>query len=233
MAQTYHHLYDMQVCPVQGWSLQWWTALSPISHRIGRPQCVGLRFFTVYGPRCRRDMAPFKFIDQIYRYVPHPCFLIHLPSAYIFLVLNVCVFEGTHMLTCVCVEQVRACFFWHPQGRDHGEYDCVGSSSVALCVPRGQPIQQFGDGSSQRDYTFVSDIVDGIVRVIDAQHLTGHEIFNLGHGEPVLLSEFIQVVSSPYGWKEKELQEFLLSLILLFFPFTTTTVHPLLLDHGC
>ena len=55
----------------------------------------GLRFFTVYGPRGRPDMAPFKFLDQIYR---------------------------------------------------------------------GQTIDQFGDGSTSRDYTYVEDIVDGIIR---------------------------------------------------------------------
>jgi len=72
MGYTFHHLYKIPV--------------------------TALRFFTVYGPHGRPDMAPFKFIDR---------------------------------------------------------------------VSRGVPIQQFGDGTSSRDYTFIDDIADGVIRAID------------------------------------------------------------------
>merc|ERR1712084_102547 len=104
LAYTYHHLYNLNVS--------------------------GLRFFTVYGPRGRPDMAPFKFIDR---------------------------------------------------------------------VSRGLEIQQFGDGSSSRDYTYISDIVDGIVRSIDHQHK--YEIFNLGKGDGTSLKEFIDLVQE-HVWKK-------------------------------
>jgi UDP-glucuronate 4-epimerase len=97
LAYTYHHLYQLNVS--------------------------GLRFFTVYGPRGRPDMAPFKFIDR---------------------------------------------------------------------VSRGVEIQQFGDGSSSRDYTYISDIVDGVVRAIDRPH--AYEVFNLGKGDGTSLKEFIDLV---------------------------------------
>lgn len=97
LAYTYHHLYKLNI--------------------------TGLRFFTVYGPRGRPDMAPFKFIDR---------------------------------------------------------------------VSRGVEIQQFGDGSSSRDYTYISDIVDGIVRSIDRPHK--YQIFNLGKGNGTSLKEFIDLV---------------------------------------
>mmetsp|Transcript_6618 Transcript_6618/g.10103 ORF Transcript_6618/g.10103 Transcript_6618/m.10103 type:complete len:398 (-) Transcript_6618:241-1434(-) len=97
LSYTYHHLYKLNV--------------------------TGLRFFTVYGPRGRPDMAPFKFIDR---------------------------------------------------------------------VSRGVEIQQFGDGSSSRDYTYIDDIVDGIVRSIDRPHK--YEIFNLGKGSGTSLKEFIDLV---------------------------------------
>lgn len=102
MAFTYHHLYGMNV--------------------------AGLRFFTVYGPRGRPDMAPFKFIDR---------------------------------------------------------------------VSRGVAIQQFGDGSSCRDYTYIDDIVDGVVRALDRP--LGYQIYNLGNGEPVMLSKFINLVEQNVG----------------------------------
>jgi UDP-glucuronate 4-epimerase len=104
LAYTYHHLYDLNT--------------------------TGLRFFTVYGPRGRPDMAPFKFIDR---------------------------------------------------------------------VSRGVEIQQFGDGSSSRDYTYISDIVDGVVRAIDRQHK--YEVFNLGKGSGTSLKDFIDLVQKHTGKK--------------------------------
>ena len=97
VAHAYQNLYDLQV------------------------SC--LRFFTVYGPRGRPDMAPFKFMDRI---------------------------------------------------------------------SRGLPIQQFGDGKSTRDYTFVSDIVQGIECAIKHPH--AYEVFNLGSSRPVELSRFIRIL---------------------------------------
>eukprot|EP00429_Kryptoperidinium_foliaceum_P004118 CAMPEP_0176008568 /NCGR_PEP_ID=MMETSP0120_2-20121206/3810_1 /TAXON_ID=160619 /ORGANISM="Kryptoperidinium foliaceum, Strain CCMP 1326" /LENGTH=396 /DNA_ID=CAMNT_0017341353 /DNA_START=52 /DNA_END=1242 /DNA_ORIENTATION=+ len=102
MAYTYHHLYNLNV--------------------------TGLRFFTVYGPRGRPDMAPFKFIDR---------------------------------------------------------------------VSRGVQIQQFGDGTSSRDYTYISDIVDGVVRSIDRPY--PYQIFNLGKGSGTSLKEFIDLVQKHTG----------------------------------
>jgi UDP-glucuronate 4-epimerase len=102
LAYTYHHLYKLNIS--------------------------ALRFFTVYGPRGRPDMAPFKFIDR---------------------------------------------------------------------VSRGVEIQQFGDGSSSRDYTYISDIVDGVVRAIDRPHK--YQIFNLGKGSGTSLKEFIDLVQKHTG----------------------------------
>ncbi|CAN0106375.1 unnamed protein product [Laminaria digitata] len=106
MAHTYSHLYGLNV--------------------------AGLRFFTVYGPRGRPDMAPYKFIDL------------------------------------VC---------------------------------RGQEIMQFGDGSTSRDYTYISDIVDGVIRSLDRPN--GYQIYNLGNGSPVSLSSFIKLVEESVGTPAK------------------------------
>jgi UDP-glucuronate 4-epimerase len=104
LAYTYHHLYNLNIS--------------------------ALRFFTVYGPRGRPDMAPFKFIDRI---------------------------------------------------------------------SRGMEIQQFGNGSSSRDYTFISDIVDGVVRAIDRPHK--YEVFNLGKGSGTSLKDFLNLVQKHVGKK--------------------------------
>mmetsp|Transcript_33354 Transcript_33354/g.31823 ORF Transcript_33354/g.31823 Transcript_33354/m.31823 type:complete len:418 (+) Transcript_33354:192-1445(+) len=104
LAYTFHHLYGMN--------------------------CTGLRFFTVYGPRGRPDMAPFKFIDRVFN---------------------------------------------------------------------GLEIQQYGDGSTSRDYTFISDIADGVVRSIDRP--LGYQVINLGNGRPFSLKDFISLVESCVGKK--------------------------------
>ncbi|KAJ0406801.1 hypothetical protein ATCC90586_000854 [Pythium insidiosum] len=104
LAHTYHHLYKLD--------------------------CIGLRFFTVYGPRGRPDMAPFKFMDRIARDIA---------------------------------------------------------------------IEQYGDGSSSRDYTYIDDIVQGIILSHDKG--TGCEVFNLGNGSPVLLTDFISTIESLVGKK--------------------------------
>lgn len=104
LAYTYHHLYNLNIS--------------------------ALRFFTVYGPRGRPDMAPFKFVDR---------------------------------------------------------------------VSRGVELQQYGDGSSSRDYTYIDDIVDGVVRAVDRPY--PYEVFNLGKGSGTSLKEFIDLVQKHVGKK--------------------------------
>ena len=60
-------------------------------------------------------------------------------------------------------------------------------------------MQQYGDGSSSRDYTYISDIVDGVVRAIDRRHK--YQVFNLGKGEGTSLKDFINLVQKHVGKK--------------------------------
>ena len=66
-------------------------------------------------------------------------------------------------------------------------------------ISRGVEIQQFGDGSSSRDYTYIDDIVDGVVRALDRRYKC--EIFNLGKGSGTSLKEFIYLVQQHVGQK--------------------------------
>ena len=63
----------------------------------------------------------------------------------------------------------------------------------------GKPVPFFGDGSSRRDYTFVTDTVDGILRALDRPD--GYQIYNLGRGNPVTLSEMLAAVERALGKK--------------------------------
>mmetsp|Transcript_21548 Transcript_21548/g.44943 ORF Transcript_21548/g.44943 Transcript_21548/m.44943 type:complete len:415 (+) Transcript_21548:133-1377(+) len=66
-------------------------------------------------------------------------------------------------------------------------------------ISRGEPMQQFGDGSSSRDYTYISDIVDGVVRSIDRPYK--YQVFNLGKGSGTTLKDFISIVEKYTGKK--------------------------------
>jgi UDP-glucuronate 4-epimerase len=66
-------------------------------------------------------------------------------------------------------------------------------SRFARAIAARQPITIYGDGSSARDYTFVADIVDGIVRALDVK--CKFEIVNLGSTRPIRLSQLIEVLA--------------------------------------
>jgi len=87
MAYTYNHMYNMNV--------------------------TNLRFFTVYGPRGRPDMAPYKFISRI---------------------------------------------------------------------TKGEQIEKYGDGSTSRDYTYVDDIVNGVLRPLIGRTRIRFSIWSKGRG---------------------------------------------------
>lgn len=63
-------------------------------------------------------------------------------------------------------------------------------------IDEGQPIPMFGDGTTGRDYTYVDDIVHGIIQAI--AYVTGrarvYEIINLGNHSPVLLRDMISTL---------------------------------------
>ncbi|MBI4892551.1 MAG: NAD-dependent epimerase/dehydratase family protein, partial [Acidobacteria bacterium] len=64
-------------------------------------------------------------------------------------------------------------------------------------IAAGRPIQVFGDGSTGRDYTFVSDTVGGIVAAIDAN--VRFDVFNLGNSHPILLRDMIATIEKVVG----------------------------------
>jgi UDP-glucuronate 4-epimerase len=93
-------------------------------HKLYNINIVCLRFFTVYGPRQRPDLAIYKFTNQI---------------------------------------------------------------------SKNEPIEVYGNGETMRDYTYVSDIVSGIILAIN-YNKTGYEIINLGGGKPVKLNDLINII---------------------------------------
>jgi len=98
---------------------------------------TGLRFFTVYGPYGRPDMALFIFAKSIYE---------------------------------------------------------------------GKPVKVFNNGDLSRDFTYIDDIIEGIVRVL--WHIPSennphpyYQLFNIGHSQPVRLLDFIRTIETALGKK--------------------------------
>ena len=105
-------------------------ALGHVYHHVYGLQVALLRFFTVYGPRQRPDLAINKF---------------------------------------------------------------------AKLIAADKPIQVFGDGTTARDYTFISDIVDGVMACVERDFAC--EIFNLGGSQTVTLARLIEVLEHTLGKK--------------------------------
>lgn len=69
-----------------------------------------------------------------------------------------------------------------------------------------KPIQVFGDGSTQRDYTYIEDILDGITKAIQfVQSGCHYEIFNLGESQTVSLKQMIETIEKVLGKEAKKI----------------------------
>jgi UDP-glucuronate 4-epimerase len=75
-------------------------------------------------------------------------------------------------------------------------------AKFAARMRAGEPIPVFGDGSTRRDYTFVSDIVEGIVRALRYQG-TRFEVLNLGNRTTVSLREMIDVLGDVFEMRPR------------------------------
>ena len=64
-------------------------------------------------------------------------------------------------------------------------------------IMNGELITLYGDGSSRRDYTYIDDIIDGVIRSLDRPQ--SFEIFNLGESRTVGLSEMVSILEDAIG----------------------------------
>ena len=76
-------------------------------------------------------------------------------------------------------------------------------SLFADAMLHGRPIKVFNHGDMMRDFTFVDDIVDGIVRVVESKALPTYEIFNIGNHRSEKLLDVINVLAESLGVEPK------------------------------
>lgn len=70
-------------------------------------------------------------------------------------------------------------------------------SKFVRLIEAGQPVPMFGDGTTSRDYTYIDDIVDGVLAALDRP--AAYEIYNLGRSNPVSLRRMIAVIEEVTG----------------------------------
>ncbi len=67
----------------------------------------------------------------------------------------------------------------------------------ARLISAGKPIPVFGDGSTSRDYTYITDILEGVMTCTEKEF--GFEIFNLGESQTVTLNRLIELLEGALG----------------------------------
>jgi len=79
-----------------------------------------------------------------------------------------------------------------------GQRPDLAIAKFCRLLSAGEPLPFYGDGSTGRDYTYIDDIVDGIVRALDFDG-AGFAAFNLGNHFPVTLAELVATLGSMLG----------------------------------
>jgi len=71
----------------------------------------------------------------------------------------------------------------------------------AKAIQENKPIKVFNNGQMERDFTYIDDIVEGIYKVLTSDSIkeSSYHVFNIGHGSPVNLGEFIRILESEMG----------------------------------
>ena len=102
--------------------------------------------------------------------------------------------ETHHHLTGLPVAMLRFFTVFGP-----GQRPDLAISLFLRKIARGETINRFGDGSTSRDYTFIDDIVDGVIRSYERVDSHGYRIWNLGGDHPTTLNELIETISQTVG----------------------------------
>ncbi|EAR15337.1 NAD-dependent epimerase [Robiginitalea biformata] len=72
-------------------------------------------------------------------------------------------------------------------------------------ILEGRPIQVFNNGEQERDFTYIDDIAEGVVRVLEddlsgrRDHREKYKLYNIGNGSPVKLMDFIEAIEKHTG----------------------------------
>jgi UDP-glucuronate 4-epimerase len=71
----------------------------------------------------------------------------------------------------------------------------------ARAIMEGEPIQVFNHGDMKRDFTYIDDIVEGTLRVLDRTER--YAVYNIGNHQPVALLDYIALMEAALGKKAR------------------------------
>ena len=100
--------------------------------------------------------------------------------------------HGAHLSSGLPIAMLRFFTVYGPRQRP-----AMAISKFLRAAQQGESVDLFGDGSSRRDYTHVSDAVRAIVAAVDAPQ--GFSVFNVGGGAPVRLTELVAAIEEAVG----------------------------------
>ena len=78
----------------------------------------------------------------------------------------------------------------------------------ASAIDKGEPIKVFNNGDMIRDFTYIDDIVDGTIKVVDTPPADGENmarVYNIGCSNPVKLMDFISEIEVAMGKKAEKI----------------------------
>jgi UDP-glucuronate 4-epimerase len=103
------------------------------------------------------------------------------------------VYHNLHSLRCTALRFFTA---YGPRGRpDMTPY------LFTAAISQGREITLYDQGRPQRDFTYIADVVDGILAAVDADF--DYEIINLGNSKPVVMRDFVSIIEDLLGRKAK------------------------------
>jgi UDP-glucuronate 4-epimerase len=105
------------------------------------------------------------------------------------------VYHNLHGLSCTAL---RFFTVYGPRGRPD-----MTPFLFTEAISHGEKITLFDEGRPQRDFTYIADIVEGVLAATDADF--GYEIINLGNSKPVRMSDFVEIIEELVGQKARVL----------------------------
>jgi UDP-glucuronate 4-epimerase len=102
-----------------------------------------------------------------------------------------------HLYPDMCIVALRYFTVYGPRQRPD-----LAIRKFAERILAGKPIALYGDGSSSRDYTYVSDIVNGTLAALERAK-PGFSVYNLGNGHPIALTDLVAMLERLLGREAK------------------------------
>lgn len=101
----------------------------------------------------------------------------------------------------------------------------------ANAIEKGEPIKVFNNGNMLRDFTYIEDVVEAIVKVVDrpSTKTIPYEVYNVGNANPVLLKDFIDLLEQIMG---KTTERIMMPMQKGDVTSTYASTYKILYDHG-